>query len=443
MLFERYNKLNFSLETIDFQSDDFGKKLETIIAQVCQNIDNQMLKVSASYVTEIQDIVKQRLGFGIELITDQQLASAIPFFMTPNHIFLEDKIRGEKVDTYVKRQLALIDKNSNKLTGYVNTANATVGGDFSKITAVINLNIAVLRKNFKLNPGEITALLLHEVGHVFTTLEYSDRFDKNNQVLSELCKVLLNNKSSVDSKYLYKELVKIDSDIKQEEVDKLLSGDKIISCYYWMKLVLGSSKLNSQLGNDAYSESSSEQLADNFASRFNYSKELVLALDKTAWLDGNYYKNKNIAEWFMLFSFFGVLVTLSLTWAILTTASGGMLFAIAYISYGLLNLFSSGSEGYKYDKSKSRYIRVRNDIVQMLKNSDVDKNTAKVIVENIYVVDEIIKKSEDESSLVTNFLNVFKHSDRKRKKSVQEERLLEELSSNSLFVKAVELRFMA
>ena len=108
-------------------------------------------------------------------------------------------------------------------------------------------------------------------------------------------------------------------------------------------------------------------------------------------------------------------------------------------------LAGSGEEGrdYTYDKLKMRYMRIRNDLVEALKDPELNKDEVKSIITNIYAVDFIVKDRIEYNTLIDGFLNIFSSSDRNAGKSIREEQLLEELATNMLFVKAAELRLLA
>jgi hypothetical protein len=67
----------------------------------------------------------------------------------------------------------------------------------------------------------------------------------------------------------------------------------------------------------------------------------------------------------------------------------------------------------------------------------------KPIVDNIYVMDGIIKDTMEYNTILDGFLNVFWSSDRNAGRSIREEQLLEELSANPLFIKSAELRLQS
>lgn len=93
-----------------------------------------------------------------------------------------------------------------------------------------------------------------------------------------------------------------------------------------------------------------------------------------------------------------------------------------------------------YDSMKVRYIRVRNDAVNQLKISGFTKEQTRAILDSIYAVDEIIKKTYDLRTLPNYIADLIFLDSRAAMKTYDEQRLLESLSSNDLFIHSAELR---
>ncbi len=92
---------------------------------------------------------------------------------------------------------------------------AKLGGFFSDYEHSVYMNFTELVTTFKMEPGEITAILLHELGHGFYACEYSDRHASSNQILSNLSKELAKDKVKRNPDYIYKELVKLNPETRK------------------------------------------------------------------------------------------------------------------------------------------------------------------------------------------------------------------------------------
>lgn len=98
---------------------------------------------------------------------------------------------------------------------------------------------------------------------------------------------------------------------------------------------------------------------------------------------------------------------------------------------------------YTYDDLKIRYLRVRQDIVDQLKEIKDDKEVVKQMLENIYTIDEAIKSTSVVRTLPAIISNFIFSGARQAVSSIKEQQLFEALASNDLFVKSAELRLKA
>lgn len=449
MFFNKRKVLNFALESIDFQNDKFGNRIEAIVEDIYKLIETTPGITSTSVqmfpqINELQLLIKSRLGFGAKIKTNVALAAVMPFYGTPYSIFIPKQWQGDIAESFVSNQVdRVLREGKNKAT--VNTAEATVGGVFADVTVEVFIDFFQLKTVYNCTASETTGIILHELGHAFYGMEYSDRIDGGNQILANLAKVCLNKKKDVDTNYVFRELKAINPKIQKEEIDKMMSSDKTVASYSWFKFVIDvtGTGTGTQAANGKYNSTSFEQLADNFASRFGYGKHVVTGLDKL--YKSGWSPEKQRSAWI----FFQIMTILAFATAVACVALG---LAFGLILEGLLAalivkciLAGSGEEGrdYTYDKLKMRYMRIRNDLVEALKDPELNKDEVKSVITNIYAVDSIVKDTIEYNTLIDGFLNIFSSSDRNAGKSIREEQLLEELATNMLFVKAAELRLLA
>ena len=123
--------LQKSLETIDFQKDNFGGDIEAIVTKLIDEIktgtsDAQLMKDAS--VMALEALIKKRLGLTVNIITNRDLASVMPFYSNKNHIFIHKYWRG---NFDIKDQTKLL-KESVGRQGTVDLAKAKVGGIFSE-----------------------------------------------------------------------------------------------------------------------------------------------------------------------------------------------------------------------------------------------------------------------------------------------------------------------
>lgn len=435
--------LSISQEVIDIQSNEFGNTLEAIFTKIYSKIDNEDIynHNSLKESQEIKNLEKEifnRLGIKVTIHVDGMPAGILPLYSNKHSVFINDLFRGTNFKIHEQEKVL---KKINDKKGYIDLARARVSGIFSEYNHHLYLNIFALKGMYKVSPAELTGITLHELGHAFEICEYSDRIATVNQVLSNASKEIFSDKKEKNLVYIYRELKAINKDITEEEVEKMVNGNRVITGYYLFKAVFGSDYLNfkNQTNDATYDRTSFEQLADNFATRFGYGRELITSLEK---LHGAYDIDKNKATAAMAI----LMETLILVVCLLAiTATGSIFFMLAGAFCLQLGLLISGEavRDMTYDELQTRYKRIRNQYSEVLKNKEITKDELKYTIENIKIMDKIINETNINKGLFRTIANIILPSNRKAVNSIEEQKLLEELVHNDLFLKSAELKAIA
>lgn len=430
----------FAIETISTQDDDFGHQLERlsglIVDEINQGNKNITLNDKHPVIVELEKVIFKRIGMKVSIVTDETIAAILPFYSNKNHIFIPEFWRGQ---LNIRDQTKLL-KTFDEKKGSVNLEKATLTGIFSEYDHPLYINFNALVREMKMDAGDIAAIILHELGHGFNACYYADRSDRTNQVLASIAKHLMNNENG-DIEYIYKELSTVTPSVTKDAVDKMLNGPRVVAGATWFKTVVGIVK--SQMLDDKYNDTSFEQQSDSFASRFGYGKQLVLALDKLSTY--TYVPEKNLSVFILLHL---VNVTLTVALAVLVfslLASGGIAIAMLGVFYNMMFYMLNREDmiDYTYDKLKHRYLRVRMDVIDQLKDTKLHRDTVKNLLEAIYIVDESIKQTKDFKPLPAYISNFIFSSAKKADNSISDQQLMEALASNDLFIKSAELRLQA
>ncbi len=457
---KKSSKKMFSLETIDFQNDNFGPQLEAIFGDIANGITNGTIKSNKDiekqdFLVRIEKLVSNRLGLSIEIETNVDSIGAILVMPINDHnILIPNDFKGHDFIKEIKKKA----KYENKDKGYIDLKNSVVSGIFSTYKHTLYMNIYNNVKVELFTPGEMTAIMLHELGHAFTWYEYSDRLESTNQVMQTILSEL--SKKEKNLTYIYREL-EGSFKLSKEEIDDIVNTPSgIILGYKIFNVMI--KEYTSQLPVDKYNETSSEQLADQFANRFGYGRELVCALDKLAKKHPGTTFGRVISTVTI-----GVLLTVAvtsfLTFILVTLFSAspmlGLLFgigvgianiptAIAAIIFGsivgivfliIAKIFNITGH-MTYDQGVERYKRIRNDLISLLKVQGLHLEDKQSIINDVNNIDNIIKNPSIKPGLVDSIIegatNLF------RKEAVNDikiQRLLEELASNDLFLKSAQL----
>lgn len=432
-----------SLEMIDFQNDSFGSDIELIVSKIKEDIDDGLLTKNeqiekSKHLKDLSSLIEKRLGLKTKFIVNSGvIAGVLPFYSNKNHIFIHKMYRGEFT---IKEQEEILKESNNK-KGYVDSAKAKVGGIYGDYVNRVYINFKNLFA-LRLSTSEITAIILHELGHAFYVCEYADRLESNNQVLANVARQLHNDKADKNMTHIFKELKSINDKVTEEDVDTLVNGTRIVAGLRWFKIVIGS--VDQQLNQGKYDETSFEQLADNFASRFKYGRSLITSLDKLSTVYEDIEKSESTRRYLMTMesmclTFIAMLMGTLVYGFIMFIpfVIGALMFSITLVLAGEKNI------DYTYDSLRVRYKRIRNEMVELLKSDDLESKEIKTILESIRISDRTIEETGKYKSIFNMLANFLVPSNRKAKNSIAEQQVLEELAFNDLFIKSAELKTLA
>lgn len=451
-IFQRLAAASVGIEQIEFQNDGFGARLEILIGEIKNAITEKRYHSDTSMsagpeVKAFEKAIFDRLGMRVITVVDSIPAAIQPFISNKNHVFLDKMFRGQF--TIPDQEKLLRDMDGKK--GFVDARRAVIGGVFSEYTHTLYMNFRTLFNSYKCSIPEVTGILLHELGHGFTWTEYSDRFESTNQVLADAAREISKKKDKKDKiTYVYKELSKVNSKITEEEVQKMGENPgSIIAGVNWFKAVIGT--VETQMSNSKYNQTSSEQLADGFAARFGYGRQVVTGLEK---IYGSmiavpekskfWYFIYFLSECSVLWSFFACL-----SFLLMGTVTGGAVFLafpigalkILYTTIVLGLIIRSQGEDtrdYTYDELKMRYKRMRQAVLAELKDQNLPKERQREVIQDITMLDEAIDGTTIYAGPMRLLVNFLFSDARNAKNSIKEQQLIEELTNNDLFFKAAQ-----
>lgn len=429
-----------SMEMIDPQTDDFGKKLNGLISTITNEILDGGYRSpndveGCDEVEKIEKLVSDRLGLSIKMSVSASLACCLPFYVNKNHIFLNQYLRGNFTLT---DQQKLINKMSGK-SGTVDISKAKVSGIYSEYVSPMEINFYALVKDYNMTADEITAVMIHELGHLFSACEYADRLESTNQILADVAKVLLSDNRTKKFNYVYQELKSVNDEISEKDVDDLVNGNKVVM---GMKFAsVAGAVVKSQMRDSKYDDTAFEQISDNFASRFGYGKELIRALDRL-----NKLAPERNGKMYVGLQLLSTLIAIAKIAAILAMFNFGMAGLGLFYTFLFATIFISKGDAHRdmtYDDLKDRYIRIRQDLVAQIKkfeNTFKDKSRLQEIVDALSEMDDVIKSTRNFTLLETRLSNLLISSNRRSHANIIQQQQLEELANNELFVHAAQLQ---
>jgi hypothetical protein len=439
------SSFNIAMESIDFQRDSFGSQIEAILFEIEKFIrdstyDSMHLRTvlqDHEMVHMLSDLFMKRLGLNVVIaIKPGEMGSMSYYVVNSNHVLNKPYRRGV-VDAELQDRILKLVKERK---GRIDLQNAHVDGVFSEFKNFLEIDLVGLFLNADFTIPEVTAIILHELGHAFNYYALADRLETTNQILASLSKEIRGGNNTEKRHLLFKDLTK-QFGIKDSSFDDLLSetnntiiGVRLFDMY--IKCV------KSQLPNAKYDETSSEALADNFASRFGYGRQLVLALDKGTQKFPE--KNTFVATCTTFYQFITDVALPGLM--IIGSFIGGIgIFGVLVAVFYSVLLVMSGEQhqDYTYDNLKMRYQRIRQQYIEMLKTSQLKKEEMREVIDNIHFIDSVIKGTQIYRDLFNRLSNFIFPSSRGTVQSVELQYLLEELSTNGLFLRSAELSVLS
>ena len=440
---------NFAAEMIEFQDDQFGHQLEGLFTEIKNTYVKPGISMPAAmadkYSVRMSKLIFSRFGLKCKVVYNEHMAAIMPLYANRNHIFLTDWQKGAAIEDQIK----FLEKIKGE-KGYIDLAKAKISGRYSEYEHVLYVNYDDFFSEDMLTPGQATGITLHEIGHAFYNISHSDRWHSSNQILADLALTTVGKKNT-DRTHIYREIEKYNDKIKKEEIDKMMTGDPIVAGYIWHKYIAeGNFNTNGASTTvSTYDQTSCEQMADNFAARFGYGREVISGLEAVHKVYGSFNHSWYMAAWGMIleYAIIGAFnaVAIAMIMAAFSVATGGavlLIYGIMIYIFTTAYVLSTGEakRDYTYDELKFRYKRIRDQMVNRLKDKALDKAIVKKIIGDIAYTDNVIKGIYEDWSIYRVILNRVIPSNRAAKNAIEDEQLLETLAANAMFMKAAQIR---
>lgn len=436
-----------SQEMIRYQNNDtfpqeLTAKIEFIYKEINNGLfmDNKTLIEKSGYVKDIQTLICNR--FNMNIVFDKELhvfypAAIIPFFSD----YLSDlsslkNIGSEKysalfkfnsvykhVGEIEKEKKAILAKLHNR-KGYIDMKNARVGGYLSDIKHYLIIDFFAL-KNSEIEPSEMTAIILHEIGHAFGGLEYHHKLESTNTTIADVLNEL-NGNNPEKATYIFKKHF-----TQKEFEDISVSNSKEISDFQGKIALAYLDEIKTQMGNSKYDETNFENLADSFATRFNLGKDLVSGLNKLNKRYGLVYENNRMTYSILLF----VNLLLNVLFLAVFKVPGAVIMMAIMVV-----LYNTDNSTMTYDFPLERYNRVKNGIINNLKNISLPDELVKDLLNQFVFINEVIEKSMYFKDVKGHIADILLASNRNNNYYINLQQSIENGLNNLLFVKSAQIK---
>lgn len=424
---------NLSNESIDFQTNStFGKELENTI----QDINDNKVAIKKLQDSEqkkiLESIIKKHTGLNINLVLDTQSVACVYLpTVHRNHLFLYNSFRDlydikDSIEIF-KRVKEINEKHT------VNLKTGKVTGLFSDLSVDIHLQVNSFF-SAKMPAGQITAILLHEIGHLFTYYEFIVRQHTTNQVLAGILKSVINKDNIKTRETVFEKGGALlgDKNAFKEIVNQ--DNSQVISTVVFQQHV---DHMKSELGIEHYDYSACEQLADQYSTRYGYGRELILGLETLHRMFGIYEGKASNFE-AGLSQIAGVIV---MTVGVVFGFAANPLASLFFAGMLVLSLYGAGAskKDYTYDVLKVRYLRVREQFIQRLKDKSISQEEITLNLDSLKAIDKVISSIHEHNLPLDRMMNFIFSTNRDVKRSTELQRQLESLAMNDLFAKSAKL----
>lgn len=454
-------KLFIANEAIDFQTTMFGKELEGVFAGMKNKYTKFADMANSDEVKIFESIIKRYTNLNvtfrisdkgnaanrsiINLISDINIKDIFKDNFDYVKDYLLDKDSKDKIFTLIRHLAESSERNK------IDLKNNKVYGYFKKVPTIVNVNFDFIN-NDKFTPGMLAAFVLHEVGHTFTALEFLGNTIFVNQFLT-MASAGLSSRNPEVREYVFKELDRVISDEEYVEALKELTDSNAITGVLLKALHVSNLRDNrfSIFNTSDFDNNYGEALADTYAARVGYGRELIEGLHQMDILykdpSQSIYErltNKALEKVYILTQ-----VSIGLT-AIATFGSFPILNTIIIpLSLGMFvnkieqfttknKILDSGG----YDIAVDRVKRVKNQIVTQLKY-DLDPVLANKILEDLKVIEKIIATYKPYNTIFNRVADfIYKSSGSKYRNAIKLQQDLELLVANDLFIKATQLNLI-
>jgi len=345
-------------------------------------------------------------------------------------------LADEAVPALERHQRAL--RLAGDTLGWINLKEGRVHGVFSTLVNRLFLSQSLLNDR-SYTPEEVAAVILHEVGHLFSYFETVAYTSASNSVISTAIEALQGvEDQAIRVRLVAKSLSAFQ--VNDKDAASVIAGqvdETAVRALLMRTMEEAEQSRVKQLSQEKdanYNLRSIEHMADQFAVRHGASLALATAQHKLGKLaDGGLFAYGRSKAAFLAIQAarYGALIMVS--WAVppLGLCIGFMV--------GIL-LTADAMESDRQASPAERIGRIKSDLVQLLKNTRLDPKVRKQLLDDVEAIDAVRKDAKEHEGVI-RFLwrNVVPLG--RRQASLREfQKGLEDLINNDLFIHANRLQ---
>ncbi|AQT28174.1 putative virion structural protein [Vibrio phage pVa-21] len=313
--------------------------------------------------------------------------------------------------------------SGNKLIGTVDKSDGRVYGGFSKLVCPVYITTALLEDKTFSN-REISAIILHELGHVFAYFERLIDLVTMNYAIYTAAERMLKLESVVDRVEVLSEFDKY-TGVKIPEKETVAKSNEKGTVYTHLACESIKQRRNVE-GEEVYSYRGFEFSADQYATRHGAGAELVTALDK---IERKVWLNPSYISWPMHIMVELIKVTVYVIGSVLAAQSN------PFTLFGTLGLLIAARPMNKlYDDPAERFKRIEGEMVAELKNRQLTEDRRQQVLTDLDIVREVSKQVSTKRSFWEATWAYVIPSGNASRKRMEFQQQLERMTNNDLYV---------
>ncbi len=429
------NGQHVATESIRFQNRDKFEKVTAAVAEMRKTDYSR----TAYETSTIPAVIKECFGITVRLcdaselgLADQRLAAVHPPELDKNHPLVPE---FQRINYKGNNDLGIYSKfaKDGVIIGEVNDLEATVGGDYSKVICQLYVT-PVLFADESFTDEELGAIILHEVGHIYTYFKLIGRTLLTNMIADAAANRLMKIEDP-------KEKMKVVADVEKLLNTKIAQPETLLEEYrkepLYLHLVteLSQARVNAVASN-GYVNRNWERLADDFAARCGAAQHLATGLYKLETSPMYLARNSSFVD-------YGTHIVTQV--ALL----GFIIYNAAYMPITtavlcVLGLVITDPQDYIYDRPHERFASMRRTMIEELRiyegvNSKEANEYRKRVLREIAVVDDLLSQVNDKSNIFKLFHDYLTPSGRREKKAIDFQQDIEKFLTSDLAVASARL----
>lgn len=448
--------------------------LQPSVEAIAHQVDDRLFRALTEAFDETQSpkrlaqkipaIIAEHTGIVTEFHvdpSDDPNAWVYPPDINKNHPFIEEWRKAWY--TGAEGTKLFKTEKSKFLLGSIDRAQSKVSGPFTKIICPIHVTRGLLAGTHGAMSGqidpdephqqpsvvygsrftakEVAAIVMHEIGHVFSYMESLADTLTTNWVLDAATQAFFRTDDITVRIKLVQDIEDVLS-IDFDDPAKVAQGITDAESLQTIVLTQASKIHRSRLGANIYDLRSWESASDQFASRHGASLALATGLDKMYRLFGADDRYGKIVHWagqiIQLLQ-----VTAVVAFGVVLVASGTILavYGIIILLLAAMGLFTNPFDDI-YDPHKFRLGRIRQDVISRLKKHNLPKEYVVRTIKDFDQLELILKDVQHHETLWRKVWVFCSPATRKQRDRMNEQQELELLANNELFITAARFRVL-